>query len=59
MKRILATLIFIALHVVYYLIFSLFLEGKIFALVVYGCTVITFVLIDGWLIKGMNRNGQN
>lgn len=50
MKRLLATLIFVITHIVYYLVFSQFLSGKSMAIAVYACTVITFVLLDGLLL---------
>lgn len=58
MKRFLATLLFVALHIIYYLVFSSFLTGKVMALTVYGCTVITFVILDGILMRGGKR-GNN
>ena len=50
-NRILATVLFIVLHVLYYLLFRSFLSGTSFVLAVYGCTLITFVILDGFLLK--------
>lgn len=58
MKRLLATLIFVALHIGYYLLFRSFLHGTVFAIAVYSCTVITFVLLDGWLLKRGGKRGK-
>lgn len=58
MKRLLATLIFVALHIGYYLLFSSFLTGKAMVLTVYGATVLTFVILDGYLIKGVKKHGK-
>lgn len=57
-KRFFATLIFVALHIGYYLLFSSFLTGSVMVLSVYGCTVLTFVIIDGYLIKGVKKHGK-
>lgn len=58
MKRLLATLLFVALHICYYLLFRMFLHGSAFAIAVYSCTVITFVLLDGWLLKRGVKHGK-
>lgn len=57
-KRLLATLIFVALHIVYYLLFSSFLTGKVMVLLVYACTVLTFVVIDGYLLMGRKKHDK-
>lgn len=58
-KRLLATIVFVALHIGYYLLFSSFLTGTAMVLCVYGCTVLTFVIIDGYLIKGVKKHGKD
>lgn len=51
MKRVFATLVFFLTHIAYYLIFSQFLSGKWLAIMVYSFTVVTFVILDGFLMK--------
>lgn len=51
LNRIIATAVFILLHVVFYVILKNFLSGTAFVLSVYACTLITFVIIDGFLLK--------
>lgn len=58
-KRLLATFIFVALHIAYYLLFSSFLSGKTMVLLVYGCTVLTFVILDGYLLRGVKKHGND
>lgn len=50
-NRLIATLLFIVLHVAYYLLFKSFLTGTKFVLAVYACTLVTFVIMDGFLLK--------
>ena len=51
LNRIIATVVCILLHVVFYVIFKNFLSGTAFVMTVYACTLITFVIIDGFLLK--------
>lgn len=58
MKRVLATLLFVVLHICYYLLFRTFLHGTSFAVAVYFCTVVTFVILDGFLLKTRGGNRE-
>lgn len=51
LNRIFATIIFVVLHILFYVIFKQFLTGTAFAMAVYGCTLVTFVILDAFLIK--------
>lgn len=51
LNRIIATVVFILLHVLFYVVLKNFLSGTTFVLSVYACTLITFVIIDGFLLK--------
>lgn len=57
-KRIFATLLFIALHSGFYLLFRGHLQGSAFALALYGCTVLSFVIIRTLFFKNRGRKHE-
>lgn len=57
-KRIFATLLFIALHSGFYLLFRDFLHGSAFSIALYGCTALTFVIIRSLFFKNRGRKHE-
>ena len=51
LNRIIAIVVFVLCHILYYLVFRSFLSGVPFALAVYGCTLVTFVILDVFLVR--------